>query len=88
MVIEYAEGELFNYIVENGCMSESTARQFFQQMMCAIDYSHRLKVVHRYVSRSGITCHSVSVRLGRESLHSVRPPIPFVTAMGRPISHQ
>ncbi|KAF8757998.1 Adenylate sensor of SNF1-like protein kinase [Rhizoctonia solani] len=46
MVIEYAEGELFNYIVENGRMSESTARRFFQQMMCAIDYSHRLKVVH------------------------------------------
>ncbi|CUA70674.1 carbon catabolite-derepressing protein kinase [Rhizoctonia solani] len=47
MVIEYAEGELFNFIVENGRMSEVAARQFFQQMMCAIDYSHRLKVVHR-----------------------------------------
>ncbi|CEL61979.1 carbon catabolite-derepressing protein kinase [Rhizoctonia solani AG-1 IB] len=47
MVIEYAEGELFNYIVENGRMPESAARRFFQQMMCAIDYSHRLKVVHR-----------------------------------------
>ncbi|CAE6446506.1 unnamed protein product [Rhizoctonia solani] len=47
MVIEYAEGELFNFIVENGRMSEAAARQFFQQMMCAIDYSHRLKVVHR-----------------------------------------
>ncbi|CAE6479160.1 unnamed protein product [Rhizoctonia solani] len=47
MVIEYAEGELFNFIVENGRMSEAAARGFFQQMMCAIDYSHRLKVVHR-----------------------------------------
>jgi serine/threonine protein kinase len=54
MVIEYAEGELFNYIVENGRMPESAARRFFQQMMCAIDYSHRLKVVHRYVSQLGI----------------------------------
>lgn len=54
MVIEYAEGELFNYIVDNGRMSEAAARRIFQQMMCAIDYSHRLKVVHRYVPRSGI----------------------------------
>ncbi|KAG8726283.1 Protein kinase [Ceratobasidium sp. 428] len=47
MVIEYAEGELFNYIVDNGRMNEPNARRIFQQMMCAIDYSHRLKVVHR-----------------------------------------
>jgi hypothetical protein len=76
MVIEYAEGELFNYIVENGRMSEPAARRFFQQMMCAIDYSHRLKVVHRYVPQSGIvsyTCHSISIRLWRESL-ALGPP--------------
>ncbi|KAJ1306641.1 hypothetical protein OPQ81_007636 [Rhizoctonia solani] len=47
MVIEYAEGELFNFIVDNGRMSEAAARRFFQQMMYAVDYSHRLKVVHR-----------------------------------------
>ncbi|KDQ11188.1 hypothetical protein BOTBODRAFT_35489 [Botryobasidium botryosum FD-172 SS1] len=47
MVIEYAGGELFNYIVEHGRMSENSARRFFQQMMYAMSYSHALKIVHR-----------------------------------------
>lgn len=72
MVIEYAEGELFNYIVDNGRMSEAAARRIFQQMMCAIDYSHRLKVVHRYVPRSGIPpehVYPISILLCSNSLH-------------------
>jgi carbon catabolite-derepressing protein kinase len=47
MVIEYAGGELFNYIVENGRMSESIGRRFFQQIMYAVSYSHALRIVHR-----------------------------------------
>ncbi|RKP36596.1 kinase-like domain-containing protein [Dimargaris cristalligena] len=47
MVIEYAGGELFNYIVERGRMSESEARRFFQQIISAVDYCHRHKIVHR-----------------------------------------
>lgn len=47
MVIEYAGGELFNYIVEHGKMAEAQARRFFQQIMTAISYSHALKIVHR-----------------------------------------
>jgi len=47
MVLEYAGGELFDYIVQKGRMSESEARRFFQQMLCAVEYCHRHKVVHR-----------------------------------------
>ncbi|CDS06508.1 Putative Related to SNF1-carbon cataboliteFT derepressing ser/thr protein kinase [Lichtheimia ramosa] len=47
MVIEYAGGELFNYIVEKGRMSEDDARRFFQQVICAVEYCHRHKIVHR-----------------------------------------
>ncbi|ORZ00575.1 kinase-like domain-containing protein [Syncephalastrum racemosum] len=47
MVIEYAGGELFNYIVEKGKMSEDDARRFFQQIICAVEYCHRHKIVHR-----------------------------------------
>jgi len=46
-VLEYAGGELFNYIVANGKMSEKQARRFFQQIISGIEYSHRLKIVHR-----------------------------------------
>ena len=47
IVLEYAGGELFNYIVANGRMSEPMARRFFQQIISGIEYSHRLKIVHR-----------------------------------------
>lgn len=47
MVLEYAGGELFDYIVKKGRMSEPEARRFFQQMLCAVEYCHRYRVVHR-----------------------------------------
>ncbi|KAF9528143.1 kinase-like domain-containing protein [Crepidotus variabilis] len=46
-VLEFAGGELFNYIVAHGRMSEPKARRFFQQIISGIEYSHRLKIVHR-----------------------------------------
>lgn len=47
MVLEYAGGELFDYIVQNGRMKEDKARRFFQQIVCAVEYCHRHKIVHR-----------------------------------------
>ncbi|KAI0134486.1 Pkinase-domain-containing protein [Xylariales sp. AK1849] len=47
MVLEFAGGELFDYIVSHGRMQEDKARRFFQQMICAVEYCHRHKVVHR-----------------------------------------
>ncbi|EMR09664.1 hypothetical protein PNEG_01854 [Pneumocystis murina B123] len=47
MVIEYAGGELFDYIVSRGKMSEDEARRFFQQIITAVEYCHRHKIVHR-----------------------------------------
>ena len=47
IVLEYAGGELFNYIVNNGRMPEPRARRFFQQLISGIEYSHKLKIVHR-----------------------------------------
>jgi carbon catabolite-derepressing protein kinase len=47
MVLEYAGGELFDYIVQHGRMTEDKARRFFQQIVCAVEYCHRHKIVHR-----------------------------------------
>ncbi|KAF2475244.1 Pkinase-domain-containing protein [Lindgomyces ingoldianus] len=47
MVLEYAGGELFDYIVTNGKLKEENARKFFQQIVCAVEYCHRHKIVHR-----------------------------------------
>lgn len=47
MVLEYAGGELFDYIVNHGRLAEDKARKFFQQIVCAVEYCHRHKIVHR-----------------------------------------
>jgi len=47
VVLEFAGGDLFEYIVANGRMTEPVARRFFQQIMSGIEYSHKLKIVHR-----------------------------------------
>jgi len=58
MVIEFAGNELFDYIVKHGRvhpsftytnqkLSEKEGRRFFQQIMSAVDYTHRHKIVHR-----------------------------------------
>jgi len=48
VIMEYvSEGELFDYIVEKGRLSEVDARRFFQQIISGVDYCHRHMVVHR-----------------------------------------
>ncbi|KAJ5154359.1 Ubiquitin-associated domain (UBA) [Penicillium coprophilum] len=47
MVLEYAERELFDYLVRKGRCADDEARKFFQQIICAVEYCHRHKIVHR-----------------------------------------
>ena len=48
MIMEYAEGgELFNYIIDQGCLSEDESRYIFQQIIDAINYLHQIGICHR-----------------------------------------
>ena len=48
MIMEYAEGgELFNYIIDKGNLSEDESRYIFQQMIDGIYYLHRMGICHR-----------------------------------------
>ncbi|GJD12776.1 SNF1-related protein kinase catalytic subunit alpha KIN10 [Galdieria sulphuraria] len=48
VVTEYISGgELFDFIVERGRLSEDEARKFFQQIISGVEYCHRHMVVHR-----------------------------------------
>jgi len=48
MVMEYVPGgELFDFIVSNGRLSEPRARVMFQQLVSGVEYCHQHMVVHR-----------------------------------------
>jgi len=48
LALEYIEGgELFDYIISKGRLSEDEAIKFFRQMISAIEYCHANFVVHR-----------------------------------------
>lgn len=48
MFVEYVpKGEIFEYIVEQGRLSEPEARRFFQQIISGVEYCHHHMVVHR-----------------------------------------
>ncbi|XP_071441938.1 serine/threonine-protein kinase SIK3 isoform X2 [Hetaerina americana] len=48
LVTEFASnGEIFDYIVEKGRMSEEEARRVFRQIVSAVNYCHSMNVVHR-----------------------------------------
>lgn len=48
VVTEYITGgELFDYIIERGRLSEDESRKFFQQMISGIEYCHKHMIVHR-----------------------------------------
>ena len=48
MIMEYAEGgELFNYIISKGNLSEDESRNIFQQIIDAVYYLHQIGICHR-----------------------------------------
>jgi 5'-AMP-activated protein kinase catalytic alpha subunit len=48
LVMEYASGgELFDHIVSQTRINEREACRFFQQIVCGVEYTHRLCIAHR-----------------------------------------
>ena len=40
-------GELYDYLEERGKLSENESRLLFTQIVKAVDYCHKMKVIHR-----------------------------------------
>lgn len=48
IMMEYANGgELFDYIVANKKVKDPEAKDFFRQVLSAVDYCHKNAVIHR-----------------------------------------
>jgi len=48
LVLEHVSGgELFDYLVRKGRLSEREARRFFKQVVSAVDFCHKHKICHR-----------------------------------------
>ncbi|KAI1435234.1 protein kinase SNF1 [Xylaria sp. CBS 124048] len=86
MVLEYAGGELFDYIVSHGKLEEQQARRFFQQMICAVEYCHRHKVVHRDLKPENLLLdHQLNVKIADFGLSNIMTDGKFLkTSCGSP----
>jgi len=86
MVLEYAGGELFDYIVNNGKMREDEARRFFQQIICAVEYCHRHKIVHRDLKPENLLLDSdLNVKIADFGLSNIMTDGNFLkTSCGSP----
>ena len=59
LVMEYLEGgELLQYVEERGRLSEDEAREFFIQIVDAVNYCHRNKLIHRDLKLENIILES------------------------------
>ena len=61
IVTEYASrGDIFDYLVTNGKMSEPEARHIFVQIVSAVKYCHSHGVVHRDLKAENLLLDSES----------------------------
>ncbi|CAF9943639.1 MAG: Protein kinase [Alectoria fallacina] len=86
MVLEYAGGELFDYLVMHGKMAETKARRFFQQIVCAVEYCHRHKIVHRDLKPENLLLDSnLNVKIADFGLSNIMTDGNFLkTSCGSP----
>lgn len=86
MVLEYAGGELFQYILDNGKLREDMARKFFQQIVCAVEYCHRHKIVHRDLKPENLLLDdSLNVKIADFGLSNIMTDGNFLkTSCGSP----
>lgn len=86
MVLEFAGGELFDYLVKHGKMPESKARRFFQQIVSAVEYCHRHKIVHRDLKPENLLLDSeLNVKIADFGLSNIMTDGNFLkTSCGSP----
>ena len=60
LILELAQGgELFNQIEARGKLPEEEARQYFTQLIAAMDYCHSMSVCHRDLKLENVLLEGV-----------------------------
>lgn len=88
LVMEFVNGgELFDYIIQSGRLSEDEGRHFFQQMISAVGYCHKLKVAHRDLKPENLflSSNKSSLKIGDFGLSNIMQDGEFLkTSCGSP----
>lgn len=53
-IMEYAENTLFSYILGKKGLGETQSHDFFCQILSAIQYCHKLNIIHRDIKHQNI----------------------------------
>ena len=87
MITEYvSEGEIFDYVVSRGKLSEKEARKFFQQIISGVAYCHQNIVIHRDLKPENLLLdHHGNVKIADFGLSNIMTNGEFLqTSCGSP----
>ncbi|KAI8880668.1 Pkinase-domain-containing protein [Backusella circina FSU 941] len=75
LVLEYVQGgELFEYLVSEGRLSEKEARKYFQQIILGLDYCHRHLICHRDLKPENLLLDSdKNIKIADFGMASLQP---------------
>lgn len=59
IVLQIVNGGNLKRALRNGPLSENDARWYYQQLVCGVDYCHRLKILNRDITPENILLHEV-----------------------------
>jgi len=63
LVFEYKNGDLYNYIQTKGPVSEMVAMEIFRQLISAVDFCHKKKVVHLDIKLENILIDDATLEI-------------------------
>ncbi|KAG0746192.1 hypothetical protein G6F26_001921 [Rhizopus arrhizus] len=76
LIMEYVQGgELFEYLVSQGKLSEREARKYFQQIITTLDYCHRHLICHRDLKPENLLIDAEkNIKIADFGMASLQPP--------------
>eukprot|EP00184_Porphyridium_aerugineum_P000622 CAMPEP_0184691656 /NCGR_PEP_ID=MMETSP0313-20130426/436_1 /TAXON_ID=2792 /ORGANISM="Porphyridium aerugineum, Strain SAG 1380-2" /LENGTH=505 /DNA_ID=CAMNT_0027149409 /DNA_START=87 /DNA_END=1604 /DNA_ORIENTATION=+ len=87
LVIEFVDGcELFDFLVKRGSLDQDQALNFFQQIVCGLEYCHRRLICHRDLKPENLLLdRNLNVKICDFGMTNLNPPGQFLeTSCGSP----